>query len=163
LVKTLTGLNRKVEPKLQEITLPGYLADQISMGRFYRVENSDNFNGILFVYIGRVISCRSGVCFNDQGSGPKQTSEYFDYFIIFNVEGVVQLVKVYNYQATHGQEISAAAWLKQFNGYRSENKLDTGKNIDAISGATISVEGIIADVQQNTKVLSAFLILSSMK
>jgi hypothetical protein len=161
LVKALTGSNKQLEPKLKEVTLSGDLAGQVSLGRFYHVENSEISNEIRYVYVGRVNSCRSGVCYGDQGTGPKQTSEYFDYFILFDVQGVVQLVKVYNYQATHGQEISSPGWLKQFVGYKGENKLDAGKNIDAISGATISVVGIVADIQQKTMILGSSLELKA--
>jgi Na+-translocating ferredoxin:NAD+ oxidoreductase RnfG subunit len=161
LVKALTGNSRQPQPKLQEIKLPGDFESQVFPGKFYHLENSEVSNVIRYVYIGRVNSCRSGVCFGDQGTGPEQTSEYFDYFVLYNTEGVVQLVKVYNYQATHGQEITAASWLKQFIGYRSKTKLNTGKDIDAISGATISVEGIVADIQQKTEILGSFLELQS--
>jgi Na+-translocating ferredoxin:NAD+ oxidoreductase RnfG subunit len=163
LEKALIRAKQEPEPKLHEMKLPGDLADQISEGRFYSVEKTETSNEIRYVYIGRVNTCRAGVCFADQGTVPEQTSEYFDYFILFNPEGVVQLVRVYNYQATHGQEISAAAWLKQFIGYTSEIRLNTGKNIDAISGATISVDGIMSDIQQKTRILNSFLVLQTKK
>jgi len=136
---------------------PVGMAYQTTGGKFFTVERSAANTGIRYVYIGRVNSCRSGVCFADQSKTGKSDSEYFDYFMLFNEEGVVQLVRVYNYQATHGQEISAPNWLKQFVGYKGTNGLAAGKNIDAISGATISVEGIVADVQQKTKILDSFL------
>ena len=139
------------------------MSGHISVGRFYTVEKSNTIEGIRYVYIGRVNSCRSGICFGDQELSTKPSYEYFDYFMLFNAEGVVQLVKVYNYQATHGQEISSRRWLKQFIGFKGENKLDAGKNIDAISGATISVEGIVADIQQKTKVLSYLLLIKAQK
>jgi Na+-translocating ferredoxin:NAD+ oxidoreductase RnfG subunit len=59
----------------------------------------------------------------------------------------VQQVRIYNYQATHGQEITSKNWLRQFKNYTGEKELMAGKNIDAISGATISVDAIISDIE----------------
>ncbi len=45
----------------------------------------------------------------------------------------------------------AKGWLKQFTGYDGSDTLEVGKNVDAISGATISVYGITLDVQMKTR------------
>jgi hypothetical protein len=69
----------------------------------------------------------------------------------------VELVKIFNYAATHGHEVSAKGWLKQFAGYNGSDTLQVGKNVDAISGATISVYGITLDVQMKTILLKNYL------
>ncbi|WP_234408600.1 FMN-binding protein [Marinilabilia salmonicolor] len=84
---------------------------------------------------------------------PAGNSEYFDYFILFDAEKSVQVVKVFNYQATHGYEITSRGWLKQFAGHDGSESLQVNKNIDAISGATISVQAITEDVQRQTSLL----------
>ena len=66
-------------------------------------------------------------------------------------------VNVFNYEATHGQEITSKRWLKQFVNFQGENELVAGKNIDAISGATISVNGIVKDLQEKTYILKTLL------
>jgi len=66
-------------------------------------------------------------------------------------------VRVFNYQATHGQEVSAKGWLRQFDGYDGSTVLKVGKDIDAISGATISVYGITRDVQERTRLLARII------
>jgi len=64
---------------------------------------------------------------------------------------------VYNYQATHGQEVTNKGWLKQFQGYDGSRSLTVGKSIDAISGATVSVLGITNDVQEKTRLLKQII------
>ena len=41
-------------------------------------------------------------------------------------------------------------WLNQFIGYDGTKTLRVGKEIDSISGATISAYGITTDIQQKT-------------
>jgi Na+-translocating ferredoxin:NAD+ oxidoreductase RnfG subunit len=65
----------------------------------------------------------------------------------------VKLVRVFNYAATHGQEVAIRKWLDQFSGYDGGKPLRVGKEIDAISGATISVYAIVADVSEKIMLL----------
>jgi hypothetical protein len=121
-------------------------------GKFFTF--SDQNNSKKYLYVGRVNSCRAGGCSNPAlpASG-LETSEYFDYFVVFDGNLSIQQVKVYNYQATHGQEVTNKGWLKQFQGYNGERQLNVGKNIDAISGATVSVYAITNDIQEKTQLL----------
>jgi Na+-translocating ferredoxin:NAD+ oxidoreductase RnfG subunit len=80
--------------------------------------------------------------------------EYFDYYIIFDQALKVEKIRVYNYQATHGHEVGGKGWLKQFIGYKGETKLEYGKNIDSISGATISANAITYNVQESSRYLA---------
>ncbi len=57
--------------------------------------------------------------------------------------------------ATHGQEITARGWLKQFIGYNGSESLKVDKNIDTISGATISVYAITSDIKLITCLLKS--------
>jgi hypothetical protein len=136
-------------PEWKEISLPN--ANSIQ-GKFFTISVLNNLKK--YIYVGRVNSCRAGGCSNPalQASG-LETSEYFDYFVVFDTSLSVQQVKVYNYQATHGQEVTNKGWLKQFQGYNGERQLNVGKNIDAISGATVSVYAITNDIQEKTQLL----------
>lgn len=109
-----------------------------------------------FVAVSRVKSCRAGGC--DAGFGlDQQPFEYFDYFVIFSSEGEVLKVNVFNYQATRGHEIMSHGWLRQFKGANANKTLVVGREIQAISGATISVNAITADVVLKTSCLSKYL------
>lgn len=125
-------------------------------GQFFVVSGEEKTN-LAYVYNGRVFSCRTGGCTHGTAQNPEQESEYFDYYILFDTLGKVTHIRVYNYAATHGQEVTARNWLKQFYGFEGQQTLTVGKDIDAISGATISVYAITADIEYQTKQLHRFL------
>jgi len=127
-------------------------------GKFFNISDKKNNSLTGYAYIGRVNSCRAGGCSISTSPVQEGEFEYFDYFILFDHSAKVELVKVYNYQATHGQEVTAKGWLKQFVGYTGENNLNIGKNIDAIAGATISVYTITIDIELKTKLLKGMLL-----
>ncbi len=125
-------------------------------GKFFKVADNLKASGIKYIYVGRVNSCRAGGCSNSGISTPQNLdSEYFDYFIIFDTAKTIKQIEVYNYEATHGYEITAKGWLKQFVGFSGKDTLLVNKDIDGITGATISVYAITEDVQVKTKLLKS--------
>lgn len=154
--KTLSKSCQLINVQLEEILLPKDLTAGIQ-GKFFTINSDNTDSDITHMYIGRVNSCRAGGC-SLPNATPFGDSEYFDYLILFNKNSEVTLVKVFNYQATHGHEVTAKGWLKQFIGYDTkEAKLEVGRNIDSISGATISVNGITQDVSNKTQLLERYL------
>jgi len=125
-------------------------------GKYFIVNGKKSESRIVYVYVGRVNSCRFGGCTSDIRMG-NTGFEYFDYFIFYDKNHVVQLVKVFNYQASKGHEITSRGWLKQFTGYNGKTDLRIGKQIDGISGATISANAICNDIQLITKRLIAIV------
>ncbi|WP_430815444.1 FMN-binding protein [Carboxylicivirga sp. RSCT41] len=154
--KTLVKNCQLTNVQLEEISFSKEDTDSMQ-GKFFTLTSDNADSEITHMYIGRVNSCRAGGC-SRPGATPFGESEYFDYMILFTKESKVALVKVFNYQATHGHEVTAKGWLKQFIGYGSdENELEVGRNIDSISGATISVNGITDDIGKKTRILEAYL------
>ena len=142
------------EPTFEEILIPDSIKQQnYIQGKYFSVSGNNNVSHINYMYIGRVNSCRAGGCSISMDPNLNYETEYFDYFILFDSASAVQLVRIYNYMATHGHEVSAKGWLRQFDGYDGTNTLEVGKNIDAISGATISVYAITKDVKEKTAIL----------
>ena len=121
-------------------------------GKYFMI-TGDAGSEYKYIYVGRVNSCRAGGCSISNDIPLEGSSEYFDYYILFDSEKVVREVKVFNYQATHGYEITSRGWLKQFRGHKDQ-QLQVGKDIDAISGATISVYAITRDIGLKTRLLS---------
>ena len=150
LVKALEKSGIEELSGIEEMTLPDNAYP--SNGKYFLVTEK-NENAYRYIYIGRVNSCRAGGCSVAHESATTLDSEYFDYYILFDENKTVQAVKVFNYQATHGYEITAKGWLKQFIGFNGSDSLKVDKNIDAISGATISVYAITADVENKTALL----------
>ncbi len=120
-------------------------------GIFWNIESKNETIG--FVYTGRVFSCSKNGCTVGQSSMNGENAEFFDYFILFDKTKSVTSVVVYNYEATHGQEITAKGWLNQFAGFNGSRNLVVGKNIDSISGASISVNAITDDIARKTALL----------
>lgn len=131
----------------------------VKEGTFYKIYTSDDSsNNVGYLYSGRVQCCRSGGC-DDSNSTPlpAMENEYFEYCIYFDNDITIKTVKVTSYRATHGQEVTAKSWLKQFIGFSGSKELRPGKEIDAISGATISVYAITADIEHKTKILNTLV------
>ncbi len=80
----------------------------------------------------------------------------FTFVVFFNKDLSVRLVRVLEYGEEHGVEITNKRWLLQFIGKTSEDNLMFRKNIDAISGASISGKSITEGINrllQNVKLL----------
>jgi hypothetical protein len=150
-LSTLTsGLDyQTLELQFPESTLRGYQVD----GKFFTILCPDGSK--FLAYVGRVNSCRAGGCSDQTVNDYEGDFEYFDYFILFDSLKRVKVVRVYNYEATYGHGIIVKGWLKQFIGYDGTKTLRVGKEIDSISGATISACGITDDIQLKTKFLKS--------
>jgi len=154
LLKELQKVSGADMPGRKELPIPETLnAHQTVHGKFFELSETANQGIKKYIYVGRVNSCRQGGCSNSRQAVVTEATEYFDYFIVFEPNLSVQQVKVYNYQASHGQEITNKGWLKQFQGHNGGRPLTVGKNIDGISGATISVQAVTADIAEKTKLL----------
>ncbi len=150
-VEKLWGLK---ESKKEEILMTEAFEKEPKIkGKFFTIIDKNSVRQNRYVYIGRVNSCRAGGCSIPNETLSNTESEYFDYYVLFNDKIEVELVKIYNYQATHGQEVTVKGWLKQFIGYNGNKSLHVGKDIDAIAGATISVYAITADIEHKTNLL----------
>ncbi len=123
--------------------------------KYFKIKN--NLLLIGYTYIGRVKTCRTAFCSASYNNLKKDSQEFFDYFILFDTSAKIIAVNIYNYQASHGQEITIKSWLNQFIGYDGSSELNVGKNIDAISGATISVNSITNDISNKTKMLKKYI------
>lgn len=153
LLKTLQKAGITDVSAIRELTLPDSVRLHQSIhGKFFQLD-LNNVSQYRYIYVGRVNSCRAGGCSIIQNAANEGDHEYFDYYIIFDSSKTVQLIQIYNYQATHGQEVTSKGWLKQFIGHDGSEPLQVDKNIDAISGATISVYAITSDVEMKTALL----------
>lgn len=86
----------------------------------------------------------SGYLFSTSARG---RYDYFDYTVFFAKDLLVLGVKVTTYRSSHGAEICSKGWLKQFKGYRGE-EIHIGKDVDGISGATLSATSMVEDIQR---------------
>lgn len=95
---------------------------------FYRIFNSENQNsGILIL------------------SSAKGRFEKFDLMLVITPSGKIDLIRILKYRSEYGSEITNKKWLAQFYKEESEEFIFR-KNIDAISGATFSAQGITDEI-----------------
>ena len=81
----------------------------------------------------------------------------FDYFIIYNNSAEILKVKILNYRESHGFEICNKRWLKQFIGNNSDSEFEFNSKVDAISGATISVNSLKTSIFKQTQTLKRII------
>ena len=81
----------------------------------------------------------------------------FDYFIIYNNFAEILKVEILNYRESHGFEICNKRWLKQFIGNNSDSEFEFNSKVDAISGATISVNSLKTSVFKQTQNLKGII------
>ncbi|WP_411031426.1 FMN-binding protein [Spongiimicrobium sp. 3-5] len=105
-------------------SLNAKLPAKISEDNFFKLLNQDNLLGYVFV---------------DQA--PSKTAK-FDYLVVFDQQLKVVHSKVLIYREEYGGEIGSKRWLKQFLGKTGKDRVNYETNIDAISGATISVRSM---------------------
>lgn len=148
--KFIAGVYGKEEIILTEKEISANIFDS---DKFFAVHRNGSAELKGYLHLGRVNTCRAEGCSAPGASGPAEKSEYFDYTILFTPSLEVEDIRVYNYQASYGHEITARGWLKQFKGFSGEKTLEVGKHIDGISGATISVTAITDDIQFKTRLL----------
>ncbi len=72
----------------------------------------------------------------------------FDYMVIFSNDLAILAVKVLVYREAYGGEIGSKRWLEQFTGKKNGRGMEYGKNIQGISGATISALSISSGIKK---------------
>ena len=70
------------------------------------------------------------------------------FIVLFNQNGTILKSEIVKYREPYGGEISGKNWLKQFIAKSSSSQFKVGKNIDGISGATISVNSVTKGIKK---------------
>ena len=108
------------------------------VGNFYKIFDSGQLLGFAFI-----------------GTAPSKT-DTFEYLVVFDQSLIIKKVNVLVYREDYGGEIGSNRWLKQFVGKERSTELAVGKNIAAISGATISVYSMTNAVNQLLNEMNQF-------
>ena len=72
------------------------------------------------------------------------------FLVILNNEGNILASDVIKYREAYGSEVGNKNWLAQFTHFSDTTDFKVGKNIDGISGATISVNSLLKGIQKMT-------------
>ena len=70
------------------------------------------------------------------------------FLVILNNEGNILASEVIKYREAYGGEVGNKNWLAQFTHFNDTTDFKVGKNIDGISGATISVNSLSKGIQK---------------
>jgi Na+-translocating ferredoxin:NAD+ oxidoreductase RnfG subunit len=71
--------------------------------------------------------------------------------------GLVKSVRVLTMEEDHGKPVKELAWLKQFEGKKSDSAFKVGKDVDAVSGATRSSESVSEAVRKVSFAFNTFV------
>jgi Na+-translocating ferredoxin:NAD+ oxidoreductase RnfG subunit len=74
--------------------------------------------------------------------------EAIDIAVAITAEGEVRGVEILTYREVYGYEVRSPKWRRQFQGKTADSKLKLHKDIDNISGATLSSQGITRGVKR---------------
>ena len=145
----LTAQSPRLLKKATKLIEKTYAVDDIQLihkefqtnsvvGDFYKIIDSNQLLGYAFI-----------------GTAPSKT-DTFEYLVVFDSSLVIKKVNVLVYREDYGGEIGSNRWLRQFVGKARSTDLAVGKNIAAISGATISVYSMTNAVNQLLNEMNKF-------
>lgn len=73
----------------------------------------------------------------------------FDFLVLYNPNKTIKKVRVLIYREDHGGEIGNKRWLRQFEGKSIKNVKSLYRDIDGISGATLSCNAITKEIKNS--------------
>ena len=85
----------------------------------------------------------------------------FDYVIFFDKSAQVLSVEILQYRENYGAEICSKRWLKKFFKIQTNNFMDYNLRVNAISGATISVNSIKKAVFKKSNLLKKHILVKN--
>lgn len=74
--------------------------------------------------------------------------EFITYAVAIDRDGRVTGVEILEYRESYGGEIQRASWRRQFHGRRVTDGLRFGRDVDGISGATLSARNVTDGVRK---------------
>ncbi len=125
------------------------IADSLATDhQIFEITIADKVSG--YSVITRALGCKIGGC--DKPSTDTISFEEFFFLTAFDKQKNIKRVRVLEYTSNHGYQIANKGWLKQF---EKDKTFTVGKNIDGISGATISAQSITKGVNEQINILES--------
>ena len=106
------------------------------------------------VYYGESDGRRDGYAIVDAEKG---MHEAIDFAVRFTDGGAVARIEVMAYREAYGDEIRSARFRAQFSGKTASHAITAGKDIDIVSGASISCRSIAVGIKRDVLVLETAL------
>lgn len=112
----------------------------------------DNNRLLGYMVLNKAFSCRVGGCAAWSPGADESNYDPFYYVVIVGPSLTIDTIKILEYYSEYGYEITNKHWLAQFSGKTGCN-LTYQRDIDGISGATISAKSMIRDMHDTCKML----------
>ena len=135
----------------EEIHIPDTIVSFYENKAYVLKTEKDSILGYLL--FNKALGCRVGGCSID-GSKSKDNQDPYYFATIYNKDKTIKEVNILEYYSEYGFEITSRRWLKQFAKKMGCN-LKVNQEIDGISGATISVNSIVKEVNGNCDLINA--------
>ncbi len=103
-----------------------------------------------FVYVWKIIRQDSlaGFAILDNVYGKTMP---ITFMVLFDLNGKIDQARIIKYREGYGGAVSNISWLEQFTDKNKQSGFDVGKDIDVISGATISVYSVSKGINKITE------------
>jgi electron transport complex protein RnfG len=106
------------------------------------------------IYYGTTGDHTDGYAITDKELGEH---EPIDFAVLFDAQGIVQRVEITAYREAYGDEVRSARFRRQFEGKRASDHIAAGRDIDIVSGASISSRSLADGVKRDTLIVSEAL------
>lgn len=80
--------------------------------------------------------------------------DYFDFLVLYDNNKEVIHLQILQYRSSHGYQIDSKRWLNNFKGLSVSDTIEKGQQVDGISGATMSVDGLIRKMNEIAGVIN---------
>jgi Na+-translocating ferredoxin:NAD+ oxidoreductase RnfG subunit len=110
-----------------------------------KLSGTSHYDGVQRVYVAMREEETIGYVMTDEVWGKH---ELITYSVAINLAGEVIDVQVLTYRESYGGEVAEPFWKDQFVGKTKKDQLKVGKDIQNISGATISTKHIAEGVRR---------------
>lgn len=137
--KLVSQVWKEKEILLNEVILPDSL--KIDFKYFGTINSGTKLLG--YACYTSAYGCRIGGC-AAPGNATAESYETFDYIVIYDPQLSILKIDITNYPGEYGYEICRTKWLEQFKG--KTDGFELNKNVDGISGATVSATYLINDL-----------------
>ena len=120
-------INKKIKSTVQNQAKQKFYRDKLY---YWNITNNDTT--IAYAFLDNV----------------KGKSMPITFMVIMNLDGSIKNSAIIKYREAYGGEIGNKRWLQQFIGKNNDSKYEIRKEIDGITGATISVHSVSKGIRK---------------
>ncbi len=139
-------------PKSDKVSFQKFTATKSQMKAITKALGYRPAKNSYYFFVATTGSHIDGYAFIDDQMGQHQP---ITFGVKLSTTGVVQRQEILVYRESHGEEVRSARFRNQFRGKTVHDALTANKDIDSISGATISSKAITVGVRRSLVLFQA--------